>query len=127
MLTQRRRRFVIGISVGVAVATFLVLTLVPIPHTFSLQGAVIPDVYSCTGLAPAQGTTVSFHWSAGGITYFGVVSCSSGQVVYRANGTQGSGAFVSDGGMYDFGSLCPSGPCNPSDVAGTYTGPLLPL
>lgn len=128
MASKRRRPVIIGVSVGIAVAAFLVLALVPIPHAFSIQGAVIPDLYTCTGLGPTQGTTVNFHWSAGGWTYFYVVGCSANQVVYQANGTQGSGAFVATGGTYDFGSGCPGpGPCYPADVSGTYTGPLLPL
>lgn len=128
MFPKRRRRLAVGLSLGIVVATVLVLTLVPIPQTFSMHNAVIPDLYSCTGLRPTQGTTVNFHWSTAGFTDFYVVSCSVNEAVYQANGTQGTGSFVSDGGMYDFGSGCPGpGSCYPAEVTGSYTGPLLTL
>ncbi len=129
MLLKRRRHLVVGISAGVVAATFLVLILLPVPRAFTMDGAAIYDLEpTCTGIATTSGTTVTFHWSAGGRTYFFVVSCSAGEVAYQSNGTQGSGSFVSTGGVYEFGSSCPGpGPCFPADVVGTYTGPLLPL
>lgn len=129
MAPRKRRLFVIGLGAAIAVATLLVLTLVPIPQTFSMHGAAVYDLETtCTGIDTTRGTNVNFHWSASGWTYFSVGSCSSNQLVYEANGTQGSGSFIANGGVYEFGSDCPgSGPCYPADMAGTFTGPLLPL
>lgn len=129
MLPKKRRLFVIGVCVGVAAATLLVLTLVPVPRTFTMHGAAIYDLQTtCPGIDTTRGTAVNFHWSAGGPTYFYVVCCSANRAIYQANGTQGSGSFVSVGGVYEFGSACPGpGPCYPADVYGTYTGPLLAL
>ncbi len=129
MTTRKRRFFVVGLCAAVAVATLFALILVPVPQTFTMHGAAIYDLQtSCPGIDTTRGTTVNFHWTAGGPTYFFVVSCSTNQVAYQANGAQGSGVLVSVGGVYEFGSGCPGpGPCYPADVAGTYTGPLLPL
>jgi len=114
---------------AIAVATLLVLVLVPVPQHFTMDGAAIYDLQTtCPGIPTTQGTSVTFHWSASGFTYFASVRCSENQVVYQANGTSGSGTFVSAGGVYEFGSLCPGPlPCYPATVTGSYTGPLLGL
>ncbi|MGA8424779.1 MAG: hypothetical protein WB778_06615 [Thermoplasmata archaeon] len=129
MLSKKRRLPIVGLSVGVAVATFLVLVLVPVPQHFSMRGAAIYDLQmTCSGIYATQGTTVSFHWSAPSSIYFFVVSCPANQGVYEGNGTIGSGSFVSTGSVYEFGASCPgSTPCVPADVSGSYTSPLLVL
>jgi hypothetical protein len=129
MMSRKRRIVMVGAAASVAVATLLALVLVPVPQHFSMHGVAIYDLQTaCTGIDASQGTTVYFHWSAAGWTDFFVLSCSANQVVFAGNGTQGSGTFVSTGGVYEFGSACPGPePCYPADVSGTYTGPLLPL
>ncbi len=118
---------IVSIAGAIGVATFLALVLLPVPHNFTIDGAVIPDLEPCSGLETLQGTTVTFHWSAPSPTYFFVVSCSENQEVYAGNGTKGSGSFESVGGAYEFGGGCPEGPCVPVDVSGRLTGPLLNL
>ncbi len=127
--SRKRATWVVLLSVGIAAAALLALMLVPVPQQFSLRGAAIYDLQlSCPGVDTARGATVSFHWSAASSTNFFVVSCSLNQVVYTGNGSQGSGSFVSAGGVYEFGSGCPGpGPCYPADVSGRYTEPLLQL
>jgi hypothetical protein len=121
-----RKRIVIVAS-AVAVSTFLALVLVPVPHNFTIDNAVIADLAPCSGLETLQGTTVSFHWTAPSPITFFVVSCSENQEVYEGNGTQGSGSLLSVGGVYEFGAGCPEGPCPRTDVSGSLTGPLLNL
>jgi hypothetical protein len=128
-MTRKRRFFVVGLCVSIAIATLVALILVPVPQTFMMHEVAIYDLQTtCRGIATTRGTTVSFHWTAGGPTDFFVPSCSANRLAYQANGTQGVEQFVSIGGVYEFGSGCPGpGPCYPAIVAGTYTGPLLPL
>ena len=129
MRRRTRRRIIAGVPVGAAFATFLASLTVPVPQHFSMHGAAIYDLETtCTGIDTTGGTTVSFHWSALSPIYFFVVSCSANQVAYQANGTQGLGAFVSSGGVYELGASRPGLiPCVPADVSGSYTGPLLAL
>jgi hypothetical protein len=128
MLSRKRRRLIAGISVGVAASAFLVLTLVPVPQLFVMHGAALYDLEpTCAGIDTAQGTSVSFHWSAPSLIIFLVVSCSANQIAYQGNGTSGLGTFVSVGGVYEFGASCPEGPCVAADVYGIFTGPILPL
>jgi hypothetical protein len=116
---------------GTAVVSFLVQTLLPVPHRFSMQGAGIYDAEPiCKGIDTTAGGTVTFRWSAPSSVYFAAVSCSFNQVVYDANGTHGSGTFVSRGGTYEFGAMCPAmlspaKPCEGANVSGSYMGPLL--
>ncbi len=126
MMSRKRRILIVGVSASVGVAILLILVLVPVPQHFSVDGAAIYDLQTtCTGIDTTQGTTVSLHWSTPSTTYFAVVSCSLNQVAYEANGTQGSTTFTSVGGVYEFGALCPEGPCIAAHVSGDYTGPLL--
>jgi hypothetical protein len=128
MRPSRRRWAIALVAAAVAAGTVLVLALVPVPQQFSFRGAAIYDLQtSCAGVDTTRGTTVSFHWSTPSPTYFFVVSCSANDVAYEGNGTQGTGSFVSVGGVYEFGASCPEGPCVAADVSGSYTGPLLPL
>jgi hypothetical protein len=126
--TRRRVRFA-GLAATIAVATFLLMVLLPLPQHFVLDGAAIYDLQeTCPGIDTTAGTTVNFHWTAASPVYFFVVSCSANQETYSGNGTQGSGSFVSIGGVYEFGASCFGPyPCVRADVAGTYTGPLLAL
>ena len=126
---RRRRSFVVGIAVVVALAGSLALVLVPVPQQFSLHEVAVYDLeIGCGGVFTAQGTTVSFHWSAPALISFGAWSCSANQMVYWGNGTSGSGSFVSPGGVYEFGTICPPmGSCWPANVSGAYTAPILPL
>lgn len=132
MLPKRRRILAIGIAVGIAVAVFLSLVLVPVPQHFAISGAEIPDMYTCGGIfaikETTKGTGIAFQWNSAASTCFIVVSCSANQIVYEANGTDGSGYLASVGGDYLFGATC-GGPgyCVTADVSGYYTGPLLPL
>jgi hypothetical protein len=131
MLSKKRKIILGGIAMAVAVIIFS--ALVPVPHNFTMHGAAIFDPNtSCSVDRPntidtTGGTNVDFHWSAPSPTIFFVVSCSANQVAYTGNGTNGSGAFVSAGGVYQFGSSCPEGPCIEADVSGSFTGPILPL
>jgi hypothetical protein len=117
------------VCVAVAAATLVALVVVPVPQAFTMHDAAIYDLETdCPGIYTSPGTVVSFHWSAGSFTYFFVVSCSANDEVYYANGTSGSGSFISSGGIYEFGGSCPSSLfCVPANVSGTYTGPIIPL
>ncbi len=129
----KRRRLLVVIAVVVAVVSAIVLlALVPVPQHFALRNAAIydgdPSGSACPGIDTTQGTVVSFHWNSGAFTYFFVVGCGGQPNPYDANGTSGSGSFVSAGGMYEFGGSCPSSRfCVPANVSGSYTGPLLAL
>jgi hypothetical protein len=129
-MSPRRQRWLIvaGAAVG-SVVYLMFLTLFPIPQAFTLDNAAIYDLQTaCPGIDTVAGTAVHFHWSTAAPVIFFVVSCSAQQVPYEGNGTSGSGTFVSEGGVYEFGSSC-AGPyiCYPARVEGTYSGPLLPL
>ncbi len=128
MWWSRRRVRLAAVAGAITVTALLLLTLLPVPQRFSFHGAAIydPDP-NCLGIDTTSGTTVQFSWSAVSPIDFFVVSCSGSQEIYEGNGTQGSGAFVSSGGLYEFGASCPEGPCVPADVSGSFTGPLLPL
>jgi hypothetical protein len=127
MWPRRRRLVIAGAAGAIAVAVFLVLVLVPVRQNFSMHGVAIYDLQTtCPGIYATQGTTVNFQWSAPSHVWFAVVDCAENQVVYEANGTSGSGTFVSTGSVYEFGATCPGSiPCVPADVSGTYTGPIL--
>lgn len=128
-LASRQRTLIVASATVGSILNLLFLTLFPIPMAFTLENAAIYDLQMiCPGIDPVAGTVVHFHWSTSSPTVFFVVSCSAQQVAYEGNGTHGSGTFVSVGGMYEFGSSC-AGPytCYPAWVAGTYSGPLLPL
>ena len=129
MLPKRRRFVVVVVAVPVVVAAFLSLILVPIPQHLSMHEVAVRDLAtSCTGIETTKGTSVGFHWSAPVSISFGAWSCAANQLVYWGNGTSGSDTFVSQGGTYEFGTICPpTSPCWPANVSGTYTGPLLPL
>ncbi|HTS32781.1 MAG TPA: hypothetical protein VMI55_02440 [Thermoplasmata archaeon] len=116
------------VCVAVAVATLVALVVVPVPQGFTMHDAAIYDLETdCPGIYTSPGTVVSFHWSAGSFTYFFVVGCPANEEVYDANGTSGSGSFISSGGIYEFGGSCPSSLfCVPANVSGTYTGPIIP-
>jgi hypothetical protein len=127
MWWTRRRVLIAGVASAAAVATVVILAVVPVPQHFSTHGAAIYDLQPCSGIETTIGTSVTFHWSAPSPIYFFVVSCSASQVAYEGNGTDGSGSLVSVGGAYEFGASCPEGTCVPADVSGSLTGPLLNL
>ena len=134
MWSRKRRIAVAGIAAGIAVATFLVLVLVPVPQHFTMHGAAIYDPNTSCAVGYSNtidttiGTSVNFHWSApSSITFFAVKCSSTYDVPYVGNGTSGSGTFISDGGVYQFGASCPEGSCVAADVSGSYTGPILQL
>ena len=124
-----RRAWLLVICVGVALALLVAMAVTPVPQSFTLHSVAIYDLqFDCPGVMIPSGSSVSFHWSAGGPTAFFVVGCSANREYYVGNGTSGSGSFVSTGGVYEFGSGCPGpSPCYPADVTGTYTGPLIPF
>jgi hypothetical protein len=125
---KRRRLLLVAVALAGSISTFLFVALVPVPQGFSMVGVTIPDLTrACPGIDTTAGTTVGFHWSAPSPIYFFVVSCSANTVTYHSNGTQGSGTFVSIGGVYEFGAGCGEGQCVGADVSGSFTGPLLPL
>lgn len=133
MWWTRRRVTIVGVAGAIAAATFLVLVLVPVPQHFLMRGVAIydPNISCAVGYSntidTTAGTSVNFHWSAPSSIVFFVVKCNSiYNVPYIGNGTGGSGTFISEGGVYQFGASCPEGSCVPADVAGSYTGPLLP-
>ncbi len=125
---RMRWRFVIA-SVGCAVLVAGCLLLVPIPQQFRLSDAALYDPQlTCSGIAATSGSSVNFQWATPSFTYFAVVSCSANEVVYYGNGTSGAGSFVSVGGIYSFGSLCPgSTHCVLATVWGKYTAPVAPV
>lgn len=86
MLSKKRRLLIVGISVGVAAATFLGLVLIPVPQQFSIPNAIVPDLYTCTGIDTTVGTTIGFHWSAASSITFYAVNCSANGVAYVGNG-----------------------------------------
>jgi len=112
---------------AIAVATLVVLVVVPVPQHFTLHEVAIYDLQrSCPGIDTAQGTPVNFHWSAPSPIFFFALSCSANQVAYEGNGTSGSGSFVSVGGVYEFGASCGGPyPCVAANVSGSYAAPLL--
>jgi len=116
-------------AVAVAVAVLLLLGTVPVRQHFTLREAAIydPNVTCSPGVGPTKGTTVDFHWSAPSKITFFTISCKLNEVVYSAEGTNGSGSFVSVGGFYQFGASCPEGACVEANVTGTLTAPLLVL
>jgi hypothetical protein len=120
---------VAGAAAAIVVATFLVLVIVPVPQHFVMHEVAVYDLETtCSGILTTKGTTVSFQWSAPTYISFGAWSCSANSIVYWGNGTSGSDSFVSQGGVYSFGTICsPTGPCWAANVSGSYTGPLLPL
>lgn len=125
---MQRRWQPVGIATVSGIVILTAALGVPFPHTFSMSNVAIYDLDpDCTGISTLAGTSVSFVWHAPSFTGFAVVSCSTNQVPYEGGGTNGSGTFVSAGGVYEFGSLCPEGPCAPADVVGTYTGAALAL
>lgn len=129
--SMKRLALALGASALAVVLTIATLAVAPIHQSFRMHGAEVWDLEnSCSGIDSAKGTLVSFHWSAATSISFGAWSCSADRIVYQENGTNGLGAFISEGGLYSFGAICPSPgppPCVPADVYGTYTGPLLPL
>jgi hypothetical protein len=101
------------------------------PGSFRFDNVSVYDLEStCSGLMTQKGWNVSFHWWAAANISFGVWSCSViGGMVYWGNGTEGSGSFVSVGGEYEFGAICPAwefSGCVTADVAGNYTSPVVP-
>lgn len=131
---KRKRLVIIGTAVGITAVVISSLILVPVPQHFVIQGAAIYDPNTSCALGfpntidTTSGTSVNFHWSAASsITFFAVKCYSIYDVPYIGNGTGGSGTFVSQGGVYQFGASCPEGPCVAADVSGSYTGPVLPL
>jgi hypothetical protein len=128
MWWTRRRVKIVSVAGAIAVATFLVLVLVPVPRHFAMRNvSVSDDEVGCTGFLTSRGTTVSFQWSAPSYISFGAWSCSANWIVYCGNGTNGSDSFVSQGGVYEFGAICGYGYCLAANVAGSYTGPLLQM
>jgi hypothetical protein len=112
-----------------SITVLSILVFVPVPQYFLLTERAIYDIDpNCSGITPAAGTTVHFHWWSPNSTGFGVVSCGdSNWNPIIQNGTSGSGSFVALGGTYEFGSLCPEGTCWAANVTGSFVGPLLPL
>ena len=118
---------------GIAVAVFLLLTLAPVSHSFEVRFGVLSDLSPCKGPSFPDGVTVTFRWtssppSAG----IGVWSCSSAAPVAVQFLSNDSGRFVSDGGAYDFGAMCPDvhpvpPVCPWANVTGTYLAPLIGL
>jgi hypothetical protein len=126
MRRRRLRWLLAGIGVVGVVTALVALAVIPVRQTFSFTNAAIYDPNeSCAGLQPPSGVTVTFHWSAGNTTYFFVIGCSQSTIVYESYGTSGTGSFVARGDVYQFGSSCPSGPCYPARVSGSFTAPLL--
>jgi hypothetical protein len=135
-VSGRRTVLLSLLAVGFVVAILLILTLLPLPQHFSFQGAVVGDLYSCSGPGPVptgtidlpKGTTVNFQWSAPSpVSSFIVVSCVQNGLIYGGSGIAGSGSFVSVGGGYVFGVPCLHGPCIAANVSGSYTAALLPI
>lgn len=127
-MPRRKLALIVAGAISVGVAIPLMLFLVPVPQHFSLTGAANYDPnFTCEGINTAKSTEVTFTWSASSPVYFFVVSCSANQVAYEGNGTVGFGAFVSVGGMYQFGASCPEGSCVPASVEGYFTGPIASL
>jgi len=130
---RKRQAMIVGLTVAIAAVITLALAVLPIPQQFNMTGAVVdnPDPL-CTGIFAAQGTTVNFDWSSGGVIItFIALDCSTSLSVYDATGTNGSGSFVSTGAVYQFGSLCsdyveqPIGSgCHTADVTGNYSSPI---
>jgi hypothetical protein len=134
MLPKRKRLVIIGLAVGVTAAVISALVLVPVPQHFTMHGAAIYDPNTSCAVGYSNtidttiGTSVNFHWSAPSwITFFAVKCNSIYDVPYVGNGSSGSGTFISEGGVYQFGASCPEGACVAADVSGSYTGPVLPL
>jgi len=119
----------IAIAVAISIATVVALASVPVRQHFALYDTLVSDAETgCTGILTFPGTGVSFHWSSPSKVSFGAWSCSKNSIVYMAVGTNGSGYFVSVGGVYEFGATCAEGPsCVTANVSGTYSGPLLAL
>lgn len=117
-------------SIAVAlVVTVLVtvwwLTPVPMARHFAMYGVAVYDLEkSCTGIDTTAGTSITFHWWDSKSVPFGAWSCPANNIVYEAWGRSGNGSVTSQGGVYEFGAICPgSGQCIPANVTGNYTGP----
>ena len=125
---RRRTALTAGIAVGVAAGVVAALVLLPVPQSFSIHDAAIydPNVV-CAGIDTSPGAVVHFRRTAASPHNIFVVSSSAQDVADEGNGTDGSGSFVSVGGVYQFGAACPEGPCITADVTGTFTAPVLPL
>jgi len=129
--SMKRLALALGVSAVSVLLTIATLAVAPIHQSFKMHGVEVFDLEStCSGIDSAKGTLVSFHWSAATNISFGAWGCTANQMVYWDNGTNGLGTFTSEGGVYEFGAICPPAgppPCVSADVYGTYTGPLLPL
>lgn len=129
--TKRHLALPLGVSAVALVTAFATLTIVPLHQSFTMHDVAVYDLeMTCSGIDTVKGTSVHFQWWAASTISFGAWSCSANRIVYDESGTNGSGAFTSIGGVYEFGTVCPPvgpPPCVAANVSGTYTGPLLAL
>lgn len=126
MPDRGRRALLLAISVGVVSSAVVGLLLVPVPRPFAFRGTLVTGFAgSCPGLETADGASVAYSWVAPVSVQFSVVSCATNALVSLSVGVHGSGSFVSTGGVYRFGTDCPSGPCVAANVSGTISEPIL--
>lgn len=120
---NRPRASQAALVAGPPVVAVLLLSIVPTPLVFSVHNAVIADVDpECVGIDASAGTTVHFTWTAAAPVGVAVLDCTHNHVVFQGEGASGSSSFVAQDAVYEFGELCPSGPCVGTDFQVTFTG-----
>jgi hypothetical protein len=127
-LSGKRRTLSRLVAAEIVVAVLLELALVSVPQEYTMHEGAVHDLeLTYSGIDTTQGTGRSFHSSAPVNISLGAWSCSADRIVCWGNGAGGSDGLVSQGGVYEFGTICPgTGPCWPANVTGTYANPILP-
>jgi hypothetical protein len=128
--TERRHLVALAVAACAAIViSGIALALLPVPQHFKLREVAVYDLSTtCSGILTSQGTRVQFGWSAPTPVLFGAWSCALNSLVYTGNGTYGSDSFISEGGVYEFGTICPgNGYCTAANVSGSFSGPILPF
>jgi hypothetical protein len=126
----RRFAWLVG-AFGIAVVVLLLLSVVPVPRTFTKSYANVPGPgpsVDCNVVGFPRGAMVNIHWTAVPPTpLITVWSCTPGSNTSWHYTGEDSARFVSNGGVYEFSASCtdqtPS--CVWLNITGTYTSPLL--
>ncbi|MGB6499956.1 MAG: hypothetical protein WBG19_00945 [Thermoplasmata archaeon] len=127
-MSRKRLALFLAVVFTVAILAIVALTVYPVQRNYEGRYVGFWDATLCSGIVTVDGTTVTFHWWAPSNVSFAAVSCSTDTEVYRGVGTGGGGGFVSHGGTYEFGTLCPPTGCTRdmlANVSVNYSRPFL--